>query len=378
MKTRVAIMIIQALYKRNNKLQVLISVPTEVLKEQWQRELAKHQLFQVCKVEIINTIVKNTYNVDLLVIDECHLIPSPVNIEIFQTVRYKYIIGLTATLERLDGKHELLTPYMKVCDTITLKEALKNNWVSDYRNYKVLIKVDLTKYNEYNQKFQHFFAFFNHDFKLMMELLQSTKKLKIWAKKQRKEEGIVRGCLSQAMKYLKLRKTFVLSHEKKFSIANKILDYRTDKKCILFSNTIKDAEQFKDRAYILHSKRKPKENKAIIELFNSIDSGVLSTSKSADAGVDLKGLSVGIILSGDSSTTRVVQRTGRCIRREENKIAEMFSLVIMGTNDELWFNNANKNQPYITINEDQLDLILQGKEISTRPKRGIVDIENRY
>lgn len=89
--------------------------------------MAKHQLFQVCKVEIINTIVKNTYNVDLLVIDECHLVPSPVNIEIFQTVRYKYILGLTATLERLDGRHELLTPYMKVCDTITLKDALKNN-----------------------------------------------------------------------------------------------------------------------------------------------------------------------------------------------------------------------------------------------------------
>ena len=69
-KTRCAILIIQSLYKRNPKLNVLISVPTEVLKEQWQRELAKYHLFSVCKVEIINTIVKNIYDVDLLVIDE--------------------------------------------------------------------------------------------------------------------------------------------------------------------------------------------------------------------------------------------------------------------------------------------------------------------
>ena len=373
-----SIMIIGALYKRNNKLQVLISVPTEVLKEQWQRELAKHQLFQVCKVEIINTIVKNTYSVDLLVIDEIHSIANERGLEIFSAVSYRYIVGLTATLERLDGNHKLLTPYLQVCDTITLQDALENNWVSNYRNYKVLVKVDLTQYNEYNQKFQHFFAYFSHDFKLMMELLQSPKKLKIWAKKQGKEEGIVRGCLSQAMKYLKLRKSFVMSHEKKFEIANKILDYRKDKKCILFTATVKDAESFKSRGLICHSKRSKKDNKSIIEYFNSINTGVIVSPTSLRTGVDIKGLSVGITVSGNSSQILGIQALGRVVRKEDDKIAEFFTLVVANSCDELWFNNANKNQPYITINEDQLDLILQGKEISTRPKRGIVDIENRY
>lgn len=70
MKTRIATMIIQSLYKRNPLLNVLIAVPTEVLKEQWQKELMINKLFHVCKVEIFNTIVKNTYIVDLFVIDE--------------------------------------------------------------------------------------------------------------------------------------------------------------------------------------------------------------------------------------------------------------------------------------------------------------------
>ena len=140
--------------------------------------------------------------------------------------------------------------------------------------------------------------------------------------------------LAQFMKLLKKRKSFVLSHPKKFELANKILDYRKNKKCILFSSTIKDAELFKNRAYVLHSKKKKKENKEIIEKFNLEKIGNISTSKSCDAGVDIKGLSVGIIISGDSSTTRMVQRTGRCIRLEINKLAEMFSLVIAGTNDE--------------------------------------------
>ena len=55
-------------------------------------------------------------------------------------------------------------------------------------------------------------------------------------------------------------------------------------------------------------KQKKKENNTIIESFNQQTVGVLSTSKSCDAGVDIKGLSVGIILSGDSSKTRTTQR----------------------------------------------------------------------
>lgn len=377
-KTRVAIMTIKAFLKRNPKFSTLIVVPTEVLKNQWIRELAQNRIFEQCKVEIINTTITHSWRVDFLILDEVHLYCSEKNIEVFQFVSYKYVMGLTATLERLDGRHELLIPYMSICDTVSLKDALDNEWVSSFRNYKVLLNVDLTEYNELNSKFQHFFGFFGYDFKLVIELLNSSKKLKTWAKNHGNNEGVVRGCLTQTMKYLKLRKAFVLSHEKKFEVANKILDHRQDKKCILFSNTIKDAEKFRDRAYILHSKRKPKENKQVIETFNSLDIATLSTSKSADAGLDVKGLSVGIILSGDSSTIRTTQRIGRVVRREEGKIAEIFSLVIANTPDELWFNNSNKNQQYITINEEQLDIILSGEEVSTRPKRGLVDIENRY
>ena len=125
-------------------------------------------------------------------------------------------------------------------------------------------------------------------------------------------------------------------------------------------------------------KQKKKENNTIIESFNQQTIGVLSTSKSCDAGVDIKGLSVGIILSGDSSKTRTTQRIGRICRFEQGKLAEMFTLVIKGTIEETWYNNSNSNQQYITIDESQLDIVLSGKEISTRPKKGIIDIEHRF
>lgn len=134
------------------------------------------------------------------------------------------------------------------------------------------------------------------------------------------------------MQALRKRKSFVQSHPKKFEVAEKILNFRKDKKCVTFSATIKDAEKFKT-GYVLHSKKSKKENKAILEKFNADDIGVLNSSKSVDAGVDVKGLSVGIILSTDSSKIRKTQRSGRVCRFEPGKQAEMFTLIIKGTQE---------------------------------------------
>ena len=377
-KTYMTCMLIKALYNKNPKLSVLIGVPTDVLKKQWLKELAKNQLFSVCKVEIFNTIVKNQYTVDLFVLDEIHAACSSVNINMFKVVNYRYFLGLTATFERLDGNHSRLDEYTYVCDRINIEEAVSNNWLSDYRNYKVLIDVDLSSYHEWNQKFQSLFSIFNFEFNTAMSCINKLEFSIKYAKKTGWDPTQIRGFAAAWMRMLKKRKSFVMSHPKKFEIADKILDARSNRKCITFSATIKDAEYFKKRGYVLHSKQKKKENDAIIDKFNQQSIGVLSTSKSCDAGVDIKGLSVGVILSGDSSKTRTTQRIGRIIRFEEGKVSEMFTLVIRNTIEETWFNNANSNQQYITIDESQLDIVLSGKGISTRPKKGIIDIEHRF
>ena len=41
----------------------------------------------------------------------------------------------------------------------------------------------------------------------------------------------------------------------------------------------------------------------------------------------------------------------------------MFTLVIANTNDNRWFENANNGQQYITLTEDELDIVLNGGEV---------------
>ena len=125
-KTRTGINAIQLLVKKKPDAQILISVPTEVLKEQWMEELIKFGVFSNCRVVVINTIIKGEWDVDLLVIDEVHGTVSEHMRRIFDCVTYNFILCLTGTLERLDGKEVLLKQYAPVCDTITMKEALAN------------------------------------------------------------------------------------------------------------------------------------------------------------------------------------------------------------------------------------------------------------
>lgn len=129
------------------------------------------------------------------------------------------------------------------------------------------------------------------------------------------------------------RKAFISSHPKKIELAHKILEARQDKKCITFSGTVKEAEKLK-YGKVLSSKQTKSKNKITIDEFNDLEKGTIHAIKALDEGVNLVGLSVGIILTGDSSKIRKRQRLGRILRMEENKTAEMFSLVIKNTVEE--------------------------------------------
>ena len=375
-KTYTAAMAIKSFLKHKPDGRVLISVPTEILKQQWVESLVKFDIFFNCQVEIINTIVKHQWDIDFLIIDEIHGTPTTSFKYIFTNVNYELLLGLTGTLERLDGKEEFIKKFCPVVDTVSIEEAVANGWLAQYNEYKVMIDVDLTEYKELDRKFNGYFAYFNYDFNVAMKCATDVIYRNTYAKKLGLNHRDVTAMAMDWMRCMRLRKEFVMSHPKKIEIAHKILEHRQDKKCITFSATIKDAEKIKYGA-VLSSKQTKKKNKITLEEFNSQMWGVLNTSKAADVGADVAGLSVGIILSGDSSSIRKNQRRGRILRYEEGKVAEMFTLVIKGTVENSWYNNAS-NSEYITIDEDQLDDVLNYRPIQTRQRNNVQNIEYRF
>lgn len=375
-KTKTALDLIDAFVTKNPESQTLIVVPTQLLKDQWIEKIDERGLGLNTRVEIINTVIKQTWSCDLLCIDECHLCVSTTFVQVFQAVEYNYILCLTGTLERLDMRHVILEKYAPVCDRITIEEAEANGWVAPHKEYVVMIKTDLSDYNAWTQKFNSYFSTLNYDFNFAMKLVTDPIARNKWAKQMGYQSKQATAIVMDWMRLMKKRKDFIMNHPKKLEIARKILNARKDKKAITFSATIKMAESI-GIGETIHSQKKSKENKEIIERFNDAATGVLNTSKSADQGVDCKGVNLEVILHTDSSKIRKVQRLGRSIRFEEGKIAEIFTLVIAGTQEVKWLGNS-KTSKVITINEEQLDQILAGDSITTREREYAQDYDFRF
>lgn len=198
----------------------------------------------------------------------------------------------------------------------------------------------------------------------------------VWAKRMGLDSKKTAAIAMDWMRVMKKRKDFVMNHPKKLEVARKILLARQDRKAITFSATIKMAEEI-GIGYTMHSQKKAKENKEIIEKFNSEQCGVLNTSKSADQGLDLQGINLEIMLHTDSSKIRKVQRVGRGIRYEEGKTTEIFTLIIAGTQETKWLANS-KTSKVTTINEQQLDQILAGENIQTRERNYTGNLQFRF
>jgi superfamily II DNA or RNA helicase len=122
-KTYTAIMAIQGMVPKKGITSCLVVVPTIELKAQWEKELSSNKV-SICKVMVINSAIKEIHNVDMLVLDEIHRYAAESFRTIFTNVTSKYILGLTATLEREDNFHEIILSYLEVFDKITVDEAL--------------------------------------------------------------------------------------------------------------------------------------------------------------------------------------------------------------------------------------------------------------
>ena len=376
-KTRVGINCIKTVLKHFPLYRVIVIVPTTVLKNQWYSIIDANGLSLSCEVLVVNTVIKHNYQCDLLIMDECHRFSSESFVNIFKVVKYKFILGLTATFERLDGREKILAQYCPIIDTVTVQECLENGWVSPYKEYLVLVNVDdLEEYEKINKEFISHFEFFGFSWELVNKLagpMGWRNKLLLrdsMCSDPDKKSEVLQSINYHAIRFwatMQEKKSFINNHPKKIEIVKKIIEARKDKKIITFANNIKMAEKIPN-ATVYSSRTSKKRSATAIEDFNSGKITLLSTVKKADEGLDVKGLSVAIIFGLDSAITKARQRRGRAIRFEQGKTAEIFNIVLNRTQETKWFYDSHKGDSFITIDESELDKVLQGKNFTPGEK----------
>lgn len=365
-------LIIDKLKQSNPNLHTIILVPTTTLQEQWISELDERGLLLNTEVFVMMGASKKHYVCDLLVLDECHRVNSEVLSANLVNTQFRYILGLTATFERLDGRHEILAKYAPVCDTITMEDALFNGWVAKYKDYVVVIDVpDIDTYNSYNSEFNKAYEFFNWDFDKAMSMVgkDSFKNRWEYAKElapnnyehQKEMFKSITYYATSFMRNMQNRKKFVQNHPKKLEVAQEIIKWRNDKKIVTFSANVKMAESFKN-GYVYTGKEGKKKNRITLEEFSKMPSGCLHSCKMAIEGLNVPDLTVGIMLGIDSSKTKAIQSLGRICRLSKGKLgAEFFTLVINNTVETKWMQNAKADSKIEIIDVANLYKVLRGE-----------------
>lgn len=410
-KTLIGVVAIRRILNAKPNASVIIVAPSDTIVKQWKKELARcTTAFEDVKVITVNKAAKVYKNLkcNLLVIDEIHSVPTPKN-KYALYIPSNFVLGLTATYERLDKGHELVDRIAPVVERITLTEGVNNGWTSRHNVYCILCDVDnLDEYNEQTNIFKSAFRFFEYDFNTPMRVLTNKEFREEYIKTMIDDEAeqrnirrydraamqalrkecyaSVMGAAKTFMESMTKRKNFIYHHPKKLEIAEKIIKAYSGKKGMTFWSTIEDAEKVsvgkvyaslgaKKEGVDEAEKRTKAKNDAILkEFIESEGGGLINTVRALNMGFNVPEIEYGIIAGFNSSKTDSKQRVGRLIRINDltkNKQAVVFYIVLRSTNDEVWFANCIGKTDYLSIFENDLDDFLAGKDIEFAPNRKV-------
>jgi len=240
--------------------KVIIIVPRKVLKDQWESEITHFPDLNI-QIHVINGFVQlPVQSCDLLILDEMHLYASP-KFKKWALTNYRFLLGLTATMKRMDGEEEFLLQKAPVFDTILHQEALDRGWISDVLEINCpvfLTKEERVQQTELNKKISQYFNFFG-DFNLMSDCCShkgasnyvNSNKIMLTTKEVQRKANI-------AMKLIRQRKDFIDNTKHKLLLSKTLIE-KLDLRTITFSESVEFAEKLKEHfvtAEIYHSNLK--------------------------------------------------------------------------------------------------------------------------
>ncbi len=340
-KTYTAIRAILGMISKKQIKSVLVVVPTITLKEQWEKELAKKKV-KIAEVYVINSAVKKTHDIDFLILDEVHRYAAETFKEIFVRTKYKYILGLTATLERDDGLHELILKQMPVFDTITIEEALQHSWISPYKIFNVQVPFapdDLAAYKKADNSFKYFAM-------QMGRGGQAFDTAKLWIGS---DDPTERGKAAAYYNSLRTRKKLCLNNVNKVAAVKTIIDLFPNRNGLTFSANTDFADSLQNVlggiSMTFHSKLSKKSQGIVMKTFKDKRTKIriLNTCKALNEGLDVPECSIGIVAGSNSTALTFIQQLGRVVRHIPGKEAYFINLYTPQTQEEKWMQKRMKN-----------------------------------
>lgn len=346
------IIAIKAIIETNSS--TLIVVPTLNLMEQWFESIKR-----ICKdrnlvgmfgggYEDIKMITITTYDsaylkssflgnkFKFIIFDEAHHLASEKYSSIGEHFISPYRLGLTATIEREDGRHIMLFDLIgKIIYEKDFYELAERNYLANFKLEKRTINMLPNEVVQYKNKIK--------------EYKKILKDARIFYPIRLEKLIILSSNNNDLRKALLLRNEALeisLNSKAKILELEKILrENNLGRKTIIFTIHTKLAYTISNRFLIpvITHRTKNEERNEILDGFKSGKYRIITTTKVLDEGTDIPDANTGIILSGTGSKREFVQRLGRLLRPKNNKddVAELIEIISSDTNEISTSNRRN-------------------------------------
>ena len=339
-KSICAIEIMKRLMNKYSNMYVLIIVPKNVILEKmWFPELQKHgfslkdvgvyygESKEGCRITITNmqNVLKLPLKLyDLVIFDEIHNYATKRLISLLH-YPFKYKIGLSATLERLDKQHwHILEGFNYNIFKYTPKEALDDGVLNNFNFYNIGVYMENKDYDEY--------------LKLTQELTFILESGGGFYRIMSGKAGM--PVKMQMLKKMNERKQLVLNYPAKFNILKKLCKQHINDKTLVFNEyNIQTSRCYwylleeGIKAKILHSEIKKDERQQILNDYSNNKFNILLATKILDEGYNVPAISAGIIMAGNATAKQCIQRLGRVLRKKET-MSSLYQIYIKNTMEE--------------------------------------------
>jgi len=275
----------------------------------------------------------------LLVFDECHHLPGPSYLLAAETSIAPLRLGLTATLEREDGRESLLeTAIGPVAYRQEIPE-LAGEYLAAYETNTIRVRLSSEERERYHRARAEYRGFVRaHNLRI-----GSPGGWGLFLTLTSRSEAGRRAFLA----YREQKSIAQASDAKLHALEHLLVEHRGDR-VLVFTSDNETVYRISRRFLIpsITHQTKVKERAEILDKFRSGEYPFLVTSRVLNEGVDVPSANVGVVLSGSGTVREHVQRLGRILRRAEDKRATLYEIVTEDTNEEFTSERRRKHRAY--------------------------------
>jgi superfamily II DNA or RNA helicase len=268
--------------------------------------------------------VGNTFK--LLVFDEVHHLPAPSWREIALMSPAPHRLGLTATYPETNhwSIEDLIGPvvYVKHIDELTGKQ------LAEYRTERIRVNLTPEERAAYDAEHAVYAAYYRE------HKLRESYGPAWWGEYTRRSAYDAEARRAKVAE--RRLKRIVANAQGKLEKLESLLKEHAHQRVLVFTAHNDLAYRISRRHLIpaITHQSKAAERKAILEGFRSGRYRAIVTSRVLNEGVDVPEAKVAVVLGGTASAREYIQRLGRILRKQENKTALLYEIIVRGTIEE--------------------------------------------